>query len=267
MKTSRILYHLRRSIGYAKNVGLINLIKYYLECYCHVKGSNKEKTIMVMKYKKYGLKCYLRKNSADLLVFGNVCLANGYEFALKEFDKLDSVEYIVDLGANIGITSKILAMRYPGAKVVSVEPDADNFKVLKANMKSIEHSVVKKCGVWNKKTKLAILRGKEEYGFRLVEDSNGTIPVIGMAELIRENELTRIDILKVDIEGSEYQLFDESAEKWLDIVQSIVIEIHDHLVEGCYDRVHNTLIGKGFLEVKSPRDEESVFLYKKSKGE
>jgi propanediol utilization protein len=46
-----------------------------------------------------------------------------------------------------------------------------------------------------------------------------------MPQIIEQNHLTRIDILKVDIEGAEKTLLKNA--EWLKIVQNILIEIHD----------------------------------------
>jgi hypothetical protein len=50
-------------------------------------------------------------------------------------------------------------------------------------------------------------------------------PVLSMAEIIRSQRLGRIDFLKVDIEGSEFDLFSGEPE-WLRVVQKIAMEVH-----------------------------------------
>ena len=46
-----------------------------------------------------------------------------------------------------------------------------------------------------------------------------------MAEIVAESTFDRIDILKIDIEGAEVQMF-RSDLGWLDRVRSILIEFH-----------------------------------------
>ena len=48
-----------------------------------------------------------------------------------------------------------------------------------------------------------------------------------------EHQLTQIDILKIDIETSEKQLFSENYSEWLPKVKVIIIELHDRMDAGC----------------------------------
>jgi hypothetical protein len=57
-------------------------------------------------------------------------------------------------------------------------------------------------------------------------------PSISVADLMRSFDLDHIDVLKLDIEGSEKEVFEDSAE-WIDRVSAIAIELHDRFKSGC----------------------------------
>ena len=60
------------------------------------------------------------------------------------------------------------------------------------------------------------------------------VEALSIPTLMRRYGLDWIDILKVDIEGAEKELF-ESAPGWIDKVQTVMIELHDRLKPGCTD--------------------------------
>jgi len=59
------------------------------------------------------------------------------------------------------------------------------------------------------------------------------VPAITMTEIIDKYNIQRIDILKIDIEGAEKELFSYNYESWLPKVRCIVIELHDLYRPGC----------------------------------
>ena len=61
--------------------------------------------------------------------------------------------------------------------------------------------------------------------------------------ILREMDAARIDILKLDIEGAEYELFKTGAESWLGAIRQIVIELHDRYRPGC-SQVFYAAIGR-----------------------
>jgi hypothetical protein len=67
--------------------------------------------------------------------------------------------------------------------------------------------------------------------------------MVAMPELLTSNAIEAIDILKVDIEGAESDLFAE-CKSWISKVRLIVIEIHPGLVD--YQRVIHSITTHGF---------------------
>lgn len=73
-----------------------------------------------------------------------------------------------------------------------------------------------------------------------------------------EHDCSYIDILKIDIEGSEKELF-ENPTPWVDKVGMIVIELHDHFKAGCSSSVYSST--KDF-QVASCKGETTILLRK-----
>ena len=60
-----------------------------------------------------------------------------------------------------------------------------------------------------------------------VQDEDSDIRGVILDEILKENNIFEIDILKVDIEGAEKQLFSISCKQWIHSVKCIIMEAPD----------------------------------------
>src|SRR5262249_19028390 len=77
---------------------------------------------------------FLREAPSDFYTFGDVFEQEVYRTVLRHLPECST---IVDLGANIGFASLYLASSYPSARIFAVEPNGDNFELLKTNLKGL----------------------------------------------------------------------------------------------------------------------------------
>jgi hypothetical protein len=79
-------------------------------------------------------------------------------------------------------------------------------------------------------------KGQGENSF-IVEEanpaSNSSIPAISMHQLKEEMGWQTIDLLKIDIEGTEKNIFETNFEKWLPFTKVFFVETHDRMKKGC----------------------------------
>lgn len=83
-----------------------------------------------IKLKDYKFPIFVRGKTSDALTFWSI-------FILKEHRTLDSIpniSTIIDAGANVGYASLLFAKHYPNALIVAIEPDPNNFLILKKNV-------------------------------------------------------------------------------------------------------------------------------------
>ena len=133
------------------------------------------------------------------------------------------VTRIVDLGANVGYASAYFAEKFPRAKIVAVEPDKDNLRMLHLNVGFGGHVDIRKGAVWSKSVQLSVtnnFRDCKDWAKQVVEDYKGDVKGYTINELCPEP----IDILKIDIEGAEFELFKEPS--FLERTKVVGIEIH-----------------------------------------
>jgi FkbM family methyltransferase len=179
----------------------------------------------------------LRGGRGDLFVFAQI-------FADREFAPLRQQNFsrIVDLGGNIGLASAWFLNAFPRAKVVTIEANPDNYASLEANLQPYgDRATVVQGGVWWRRAPLALVRRQNESDAHvreaLPEDASAEIlegwDVPALMEL---GGFPEIDLLKIDIEGAEVELFSRGTERWLPQIRNLSIELHGPECEAAFDR-------------------------------
>lgn len=202
----------------------------------------------------YGsLNMRLSRVSSDFAVFEQIFLDEEF----KAIRCIASPRVIVDLGANAGYASRYLLTAFPTARLIAVEPDPENVRVCRINLDPFgDRAVVRQAAVWDKTTELLLQPGKfgdgREWATRVRTASDGEtpdVPAIDILTLIRDEDIDGIDLLKIDIEGSEWELFSSSrCQEWLPRVRNITIELHD---KECHDSFFEALTGYRYIHRRS----------------
>lgn len=201
----------------------------------------------------------LRKNpSSDFEVFKQVYYLKEYLPVVNAYNnnfknKADMTLNIIDAGSNIGLTSLFFLDYFQNANIISVEPEIENFKILEFNLGSAKNSKTLKINgaIWSSNCKIRIVndfRNRSSCSFRVEEsDQADAITAYSVNQLIADNNFKILDILKIDIEGSEKQLFTlpTSNLDFLKITKCIAIEIHNEF--DCRAAIYKVLIEYGFV--------------------
>ena len=132
---------------------------------------------------------------------------------------------IVDAGANIGVETRRFAYFHPKATIVAIEPELKNFDMLLRNVRPPHVTV--RAGLWPRQAKLAVLPGDTPEGCSVIEDGRALCPAITVPQLLEETGWDEIDILKLDIEGAEFEVFSDGAEAWVGRVNCFIFECPD----------------------------------------
>ncbi|MGH2980189.1 MAG: FkbM family methyltransferase [Solirubrobacterales bacterium] len=152
---------------------------------------------------------------------------------------------IVDLGSNIGATVVYFRLKYPEASIVAVEPDPFAFEKLRRNTAGFEGIELRNVAVTAEPGQVTLYQHSQSWGSSLFEWWQGATPVSVPAQtldgLIAELGLERIDLLKIDIEGAEFQVLPSSRQ--LHRVQAIIGEIHAYLSDEPVEQLLSCLEG------------------------
>lgn len=161
--------------------------------------------------------------SSDLDVFRAVVLGDEYDF-LK---RLHDVRTVIDLGANIGLSSVVILSHFPESSLLAVEPEPANCELLRRNLSSYsERARVLQGAVWPSEGEVSLdyRAGDGREWATAVKEGSG-VRAYSMQELLAHFGEQPIDLLKIDIEGSEAPLFSADT-SWLARVRTLCIELH-----------------------------------------
>jgi FkbM family methyltransferase len=138
---------------------------------------------------------------------------------------LPSRPFIIDCGANIGMSVIYLKERFPDAEIVAFEPDEKNFELLSKNVASFQlnHVTIRQEAVWVEDTELTF-KSDGTMGSKIDVVGTGNYAKV-KASRLKDFLNTKIDFLKIDIEGAEYSVL-KDIESSLDNVENMFLEYH-----------------------------------------
>ena len=136
---------------------------------------------------------------------------------------------IMDAGAYVGYSTAYFSENFPNASILAIEPNMENFNFLIKNSRELRHVFPHWGAVWSKSQVLSVQKDqldKKEWSYYCKPDGFG-IAGKSIKDHMKSLAWDRLDILKMDIEGGEFEVFKDSS--WLDLVDIVSMEIHDTL--------------------------------------
>lgn len=194
-----------------------------------------------------GVPVLLRARTSDKPTFEQVFVSREYELPpLRTKPRL-----IIDGGANAGFTTRFFACEYPDAQIVAVEPELTNFEVLRQNTRHLPNVIAVRAALWNYDTQLGIANpDADKWAFQVQETRPGlardAVKSVTLSQIMAQAKCDHIDILKLDIEGAEQEVFASGYESWLVRTNVIIIELHERLRPGSSSNVYRAIKGYGF---------------------
>ena len=173
---------------------------------------------------------YLRKGTSDIPVFREIFMEKEYDIEVPH-----KVKYIVDGGANIGVSTLYFKLKYPEAVIIAVEPEKNNFKLLLKNTSNKSDITCLNAGIWFENVNVSVKKSDKfgEWGFQIEPTntiSDESIQSYSINNIMDAYNLPVIDILKLDIEGAERILFkSDNPRNWINKCKLIIIELHDFI--------------------------------------
>jgi FkbM family methyltransferase len=208
-----------------------------MKIFLHLLFSTKQH--LVINSKTFANKIYLRKDQSDPFIFEQIFCEQQYNLAeLTDYKVLseNKVKWIIDAGANIGLAAIYFSEKYPNARIISIEPNVENFALLQKNTTNYKNVICLNAALWYQNEDLHISNMDEKSaGFMIESKTDSVVEIIKsvtITQLIDQYNIEEISILKIDIEGSEKELFENGSSAWLPKCHCVITELHDWLKPG-----------------------------------
>lgn len=165
---------------------------------------------------------------------------------------------VFDIGANVGTATLAYRKQFPNARIFCFEPAKENFEVLKRNTADLRHVSIHNFGLGPEDSTAELHGIPNRYGgYSLFEKGSekatvvDTVTIRKTADVLAELKVDRIDLIKIDTEGFEYEILSSFPDEQLAQVQWIVGELHSRndfklldLLSGNFDIDIKKTLGK-----------------------
>jgi FkbM family methyltransferase len=223
-RTARYLYRATRRFG------LRRALTVWWSLHLAVVGAAGARAVQVSAPGPVG-RLWVRPGSADPSVYDRILLrqALALDFCpqgrklLTESAASSRAQIVIDAGAYVGYSSIALALMFPKARVLAIEPHAENFEALKRNVQSFPNIEPIRAALWDRRGAVGIVEdGSADWAVR-VSDTPGkeAIPAVTVRDLMARDPGAELLAVKVVIEGAERQVFSADTD-WLDEARLVV---------------------------------------------
>lgn len=154
-------------------------------------------------------------------------------------DLFNEDSIIVDLGANIAEFSKLFSEKYPYSKIILVEANPNLVKDIELNLKNKKNIEIINAAIGNdskeyiefylsSESECSSLNKKfrDKFGINK-EQSEIEVKMITLNDLFNIFNLKRIDLLKMDVEGAEWDILENFSKENYERIEQISVEFHD----------------------------------------
>ena len=167
-----------------------------------------------------GIPIQVRPGTADVFTVDDT-FGPGYHRSLWN---LPERPVILDLGANIGLTVLDYGLAYPQATIIGVELDEANARLARLNTKRVAGATIIHAGIAAHEG-LVTYDTADTNAHAISPAGDRTAPAITIAALLEQLGADAIDLLKMDIEGTEREVLADGA-GWASAVRHILVETH-----------------------------------------
>lgn len=223
---------------------------------------------MILRLKKCELFINYRDGSSDRLVIDEAF----YGYRMLSILKEDSI--IIDIGAHIGIFSMTAALIAKKGKIYAFEPHKESFELLKINIldNKFNNIDIFNCAVFNEKIKekYLYLDSYSPGSSTLINNNTNNyiiVPCVSLREIFDTNNINKCNYLKLDAEGSEYEILYALPDNYFNKIDFIGMEYHNCKKYSLNaSNLKEYLINKGYTVEIEEITPELGFLYAYSRN-
>ena len=177
-----------------------------------------------------GARLFTRHNRSDFHMIDEI-------WAFRKYDwfgyRVNPGEIVVDIGANIGTFSIYAAKVCAASRVISFEPFAENYRLLNKNVEANQLRMVtcvNQAVAGKRACRTLNLDSRDSGSHSLVSGSfehTTEVECCTFQDIFERFGVDRIDYLKMDCEGAEYEILESATSSHLQRIGRISMEYHD----------------------------------------
>jgi len=159
---------------------------------------------------------------------------------------LPAKPYIIDCGANIGLSVIYLKRSFPESTIIAFEPDETNFNLLEKNIKpyNFNNVLLKKEAVWKEDADISFAGNSNQMSH--IEKNEGKNATMVKAVRLKNYLNRKVDFIIIDIEGAEYEVMKDIVPV-LQVVEHLFVEYHGTFQQNEeLNEILNTISCSGF---------------------
>jgi FkbM family methyltransferase len=184
----------------------------------------------------------------DLWIIKETCLDRDYERDLPAWGEDWSC---IDIGAGLGDFAVCAAVNHPGRRAAAFEPFRESYELLLenirlngvANVQAFPLAVAAAAGPLHLQTGTGVA---VQHSTATASGSDPVVEGITLEEAVRRSGFEHCDLLKVDCEGGEYDIFFGASDAVLRKIDRIVMEYHDECTPHSHADLADFLRARGF---------------------
>jgi FkbM family methyltransferase len=215
------------SIKSHRKVSLPKYLYYFVKSFLNSKGLFVDNRFELIDHK--GTQILINSlNCTDISTYFEIFRYGEYDGFLKLVKEEKNRKFnVVDLGANIGLFAKFLEFnKIDVCKYVAVEPLPNNIKALQFNTQYKNTDIVTKA-VWHHNRGVRFSTCNASNTNMISSKGGKKVPSISFSDVLSKVSSNDFIILKVDIEGAEYDLLKHNNKLINSSIDYIVIEFHN----------------------------------------
>jgi FkbM family methyltransferase len=220
------------------DVSFLNLIKVFLRSrslpfVLDMRRQSPNSSLASLRWR--GREVFYRSGTADPFVINQILFRSGPKAEYYVPPALNP-KVILDIGSNIGASILYFHQQFPDAKIFGFEPHPDTFRVLEKNIAHLPGVTVFNYGLGATNQRLAVRADQVNFG---AFSTRGEFKDRGypaetvecelrrLDDVLRELGVSQVDLIKIDCEGAEADVFSTLPGEILNRCKWIVGEFHD----------------------------------------
>ena len=176
---------------------------------------------------KNGINILLRVDSTDLMALTHVWLIEEYS---KHDIKIKNTDTVIDVGAHIGLFSLYTSQYCKKGNIYAFEPIKENYDILKLNtqLNNFLNIKAENCAISKSTSKITLYQCDDDSGHSkfIKTDNPVEVPSKSLNDFFNEKKIKKCNLLKLDCEGSEYEIIDGLNDENFKKIEKMIIEYH-----------------------------------------